>query len=74
MQLLSPTMSLLDQRGGASQQRIKYFDFVLRAPPQVGFEIRGMGDYPVRFGEHVHVVCASERSRKKRLLLRLRHH
>ena len=49
-------------------QRIKRFDFVSRDTPHVGFESRGIGDYPARFGEHFQslLVNGSPLSSKKR--------
>ncbi|KAF3577874.1 hypothetical protein DY000_02031546 [Brassica cretica] len=46
-----PFTSSVTAQGGASQsmgQRIKRFDFVSRDTPHVGFESRGIGDYPAR--------------------------
>ncbi|KAF3649744.1 hypothetical protein FXO37_18799 [Capsicum annuum] len=40
-------------------QRMLRFDFVSRDPPQVGFESRVMGDYPVRTVRRALLVCAS---------------
>ncbi|KAF3639454.1 hypothetical protein FXO38_22649 [Capsicum annuum] len=40
-------------------QRMLRFDFVSRDPPQVGFESRVMGDYPVRTVRRELLVCAS---------------